>query len=62
VARILDKSGMEVPMSFQDRKPWYVFDQFGRFLGTVWAERKYQAMFLAERELKARPGFYVGKA
>jgi hypothetical protein len=50
-------------MSSLDRKPWNVFDRFGGYLGTVWAERKGTALFLAERDLKARPGeFYVGKA
>lgn len=50
-------------MTTLDRKPWHVWDRFGRLLGTVWAERKYQACFLAERELKATPGnYHVGRA
>lgn len=43
-------------------KPWNVYDQFGHRLGVVWAERKGWAQFLAERDLKARPGYYVGRA
>lgn len=41
-------------------KLWCVYNTYGQLLGKVWAERKYQAMFLAERQLKARPGYYVG--
>ena len=44
-------------------KRWFVYDTFGRFLGEVWAERKGWAAFLAERDLKARPGnYYLGRA
>jgi hypothetical protein len=43
-------------------KTWMVFNRFGEFLGYVRAERKGVAMFLAERYLKATPGFYVGRA
>lgn len=39
---------------------WCVWDRYGTLLGKVWAERKYQAMFLAERRLCAGPGCYVG--
>jgi hypothetical protein len=28
-------------MSSLDRKPWHVWDTYGRLLRTVWAERKY---------------------
>lgn len=44
-------------------KPWWVWDRFGNFLGTVWAERKGLAQFLAEHDLKAQPGqYHVGRA
>jgi hypothetical protein len=42
-------------------KEWRVFHRYLGFRGTVWAERKYVAMAIAERDFKLEPGsFYVG--
>lgn len=50
-------------MTVLRKKPWWVWDNFGRLLGTVWAERKFQACFLAERDLGAvSGGYHVGRA
>lgn len=44
----------------KERKAYYVFSYFGQLLGTVSAFNKAHALFLAERDLKAEPGCYVG--
>jgi hypothetical protein len=42
-------------------KTYAVFGKFGTFFGYVRAEKKGYALFLAERDLKAGPGCYVGR-